>query len=820
MCSMYRLDRFNRSKEYLKYAMPFGKFIYPPVSQETLKKDYGGSWENAPAIVMNKDGVLLCTWSYRGPDLDSEIKERLAMITVQLNNLFSSLNTGWVLYFEAQRLPALSYATDTYFPDKVTQTMDDERKAIFLDSNHFESAYYATACWLPPSDQEGRMREFMVEGHKHNVVSANDNVAYFWEHVNKIISSFYSLNIPSHFLTRNETLTYLHSTVSDHPCKLTAPKHPLLLDSYLFDTPLYGGLEPKLGKKHLRVIVPIVYSADTCFGLFDRINRLNFGYRWVTRFFCMSKPDSISTLEKIKRGWKGKIKSIISTIKAILLDREDDGNTNENAVRKFDEVKDAITAVEGDYTNYGHYSTAILVMDEDVEIVEKKAKAVRQEFVNLGMDAKIEDLNAVDAWLGCIPGNVGRFIRRPIISTGNLVHMMPISNVWAGPERNEHLKGPVLLYTQTDGNTPFRLCLHIGSIGHALLVGPTGAGKSVHLNMLAASFRKYKDARVIIFDKGASSRVLTEGVGGRFYDLGREKMELSFQPLARIDDEHERQWALEWLLDYVRQENVTVTPNIKKDVWDALQVLSDMPKSARSITGLIDYVQNQELKNTFEPLSIKGSYGYIFDSIEDNLEFSSWQVFEMEKLMQTPEIVAPVLMYIFHRIEASLDGSPTLISLDEGWVFLNNAIFAEKLRDWFKTLRKANASVVLATQSLADITTSAIFPTILESCQSRIFLANPDALEEGIKKTYTAFGLNQRQIEIIASAIPKKDYYYDSPLGSRIYDLALTLCPYTMAYVGATDKIDSKYCQKVVEEFGKEHFNEHWLAYKNIEIST
>jgi len=145
-------------------------------------------------------------------------------------------------------------------------------------------------------------------------------------------------------------------------------------------------------------------------------------------------------------------------------------------------------------------------------------------------------------------------------------------------------------------------------------------------------------------------------------------------------------------------------------------------------------------------------------------------------------------------------------------------MFAEKIRSWLKTLRKSKASVIFATQSLADITNSPIFSTVLESCQSRIFLPNADALEESIRKTYQSFGLNQRQIQIIASAVPHQQYYYTSPSGSRIYDLALESCPVTLAYTAATDTVDSKYCQELIEEFGQENFNEHWLQYKQVEL--
>lgn len=800
---MFRLNRYNRQKEYLKYTMPFARVI---------------SYDSK-SIVLNKDGSIQTSFKYRGPDLDSAIMEQLAIMTQQLNQIFSALNTGWIMYFEAQRSASVSYADDVYFPDVVTRAIDEERRAFFSNGKHFESNYYATIYYMPPSDNEGRMKEFVVEGRKHKEITAEDNIDVFCKQTDKIFGIFQSLRIPVEYLTNDETLTYLHSCVSDNMKYIKMPQKDLLVDQFLYDTPLYGGLEPRIGKSHVRVIVPLKYPSATIFGLFNRLNQLDFSYRWITRFYCLSKRDAISALGTIKSGWNGKIRSLRSMAKELILGQESDNNINENAQMKFDEVKDAINATEQDITNYGYYSTSVIVMDKDPDVADTKAKVVEQTFVNLGLNAKIESLNSVDAFFGCIPGNVGHNVRRPMISCGNLVHMMPISDIWAGPSRNEHLSGPPLIYTQTTGNTPFRLSLHVKDVGHTFLVGPTGAGKSVHLNMIAAQFRKYKNSKVFIFDKGSSSIALTFGVGGNFFDLGNEDGSMSFQPLADVNIDKEKQWALEWLCDYARSENYKITPESKKFILDALNVLASYPTKLRTMTTFVSSVQDKDLRTVFTSLTNSGTYGKIFDSNKDSLTFSSWQTFEMEKLMQNKAIVGPTLMYIFHKIENMLrdntDNGPTYIDLDEAWVFLDNEQFSKKIREWLKVLRKMNASVVFATQSVSDIVSSPIFATVLESCPSQIFLPNDKAIEKDLKEKYAAFGLNQRQIEIIANAIPKKQYYYVSPLGCRLYDLALEYCPFTLSYVGVSSA-DVKKCHQIIKEFGQEHFNDEWLKYKNI----
>ena len=461
------------------------------------------------------------------------------------------------------------------------------------------------------------------------------------------------------------------------------------------------------------------------------------------------------------------------------------------------------------------------MLDEDREAVEEKAKIVRQLFIEHGMKAKIEDFNAVDTWMGCVPGLIGHNIRRPLISTGNLVHMMPLTAAWAGEEWNQHLDGPPLLYAQTDGSSSYRLNLHIGEIGHSLMIGPTGAGKSVHLNCIEAAFRKYQNARVIIFDKGASSKVLTLGVGGKFYDIGKAG-EMAFQPLAGIDREDERQWAQEWLADYLREEGIEVTPEYKSILRDSLATVAGMEQRFRTMTTFISFLQSAKLKEAFYPMALadgsgnKGEYGEIFDSDVDRLSIGAWQSFEMETLMNSKRIVGTTLMYIFHRIEnvvkdvRASEAGPTLIVLDECWVFFENPMFADKIKEWLKTLRKYNTAVLFATQSLDDIAKSPILDTVLSSCLSRIFLPDKLATTESRRELYRAFGLNRQQIQLLAHAQPQREYYYDSPMGSRLYHLALDLCPFTLAYVSVNKGALAK-CQRILDRYGAETFNDHWM---------
>ena len=808
---MYQMNLFRKKQHRLSDQMPFGRMTAIEVAGERV------------AVVINKDGSLMATWQFRGPDLDSSVEEELAVITNRLQGAMASLKTNYVLWFESQRTPSLGYETTSHFPDPVTRGMDAERAQLYASGRYYESHFYATLQYLPPKDRQEKMKELLVEGREKKLTKAEDVLEAFGEQIYKLFVMFQNLRMEAHFLEENAMLTYLHSTVSGRPRPLKYPGSRFLFDKYLYDTPLYGGLEPQLGHQHMRVIAPISYARDTVFGGFDALSRLDFPYRWMTRVYCMSKNDVLSELDMERRQWKGKLQSLSSTLAdaAIREGAQNTENLNEVAVDRVAEVRDAIHAVEADHISFVYYSTAVIVLDEDREAVEEKAKIVRQLFIEHGMKAKIEDFNAVDTWMGCVPGLIGHNIRRPLISTGNLVHMMPLTAAWAGEEWNHHLDGPPLLYAQTDGSSSYRLNLHIGEIGHSLMIGPTGAGKSVHLNCIEAAFRKYQNARVIIFDKGASSKVLTLGVGGKFYDIGKAG-EMAFQPLAGIDREDERQWAQEWLADYLREEGIEVTPEYKSILRDSLATVAGMEQRFRTMTTFISFLQSAKLKEAFYPMALadgsgnKGEYGEIFDSDVDRLSIGAWQSFEMETLMNSKRIVGTTLMYIFHRIEnvvkdvRASEAGPTLIVLDECWVFFENPMFADKIKEWLKTLRKYNTAVLFATQSLDDIAKSPILDTVLSSCLSRIFLPDKLATTESRRELYRAFGLNRQQIQLLAHAQPQREYYYDSPMGSRLYHLALDLCPFTLAYVSVNKGALAK-CQRILDRYGAETFNDHWM---------
>lgn len=489
-------------------------------------------------------------------------------------------------------------------------------------------------------------------------------------------------------------------------------------------------------------------------------------------------------------------------------------------MNKSQDVDDALQELGGDHCSFGDFTLTVTVWDEDEEVATDKARAVQQVIDGVGLVSEIEDFNAVQAWLGSLPGHAYADVRRPLLSSLNVCDLVPLSAVWSGPSRCDHLNGPPLLVTRTKGSTPFRLTLHQGDVGHTIVAGPTGAGKSTLLNLLACQWLRYPGARVYIFDKGASCRAMTLAMGGDFYDLGGEGDAICFQPLAGIDDPSELAWAQEWALDLLQREKAAVTPATKQELWSALENLASMPRPLRTLSTLLGLVQDAAVREALRSYTLDGPHGRLLDANHDTLSYvggdgaARWQAFEMEHLMQGRSALLAVLTYLFRRLERRFDGSPTLMILDEAWLYLTESLFAAKIREWLKVLRKKNVAVIFATQSLSDISDSAIAPAIVENCPTRIFLPNGNALEERTRKVYESFGLNERQLQILQQAVPKRDYYYQSREGNRLFELGLG--ELALAFCAAGSPQDHAIINGMLREYGPKRFAVEYLRERGL----
>ncbi len=757
--------------------------------------------------IINKNGSLMKVFKFIGDDLNSVLEEDLVSIRGQLNEILKRLGEGFVLHIEAKREVAKSYPENT-FQEDLLQEMDDHRKEQFLEGRYFESSYYISISYFPPKVKKKKLEEAFLEIERSSL-SLETELNFFDETISKLHIALKDIFKEVKLLNEEDVLTYLHSCISNknHPVKSMGDK--VSLDTYISDTDITPGLITKVRDEYLGVVSLLSYPTTSYSGMFDALNDLGFEYRWVNRFIYIDNEEAEKIAARYRKTYFGDRKGYFNR----WLESKTNEQISEDSREKLDRTEECdyfIYDIQSDHLKGGYHTFTIILRDKDKSRLETSIHHVESLINKKGYVAVKESFNSLEALLGTMPGDIEHNVRKPILTTMNLIDHAPISSNWNGDKANLHFNAAPLIVCEGGESTEFNLNLHQGDVGHTMILGKTGSGKSVLLNTLAYSFKKYPESQVLIFDKGGSSRVLTAGVNGMFHELGKE--DIKFQPLKNIHKDSELEWAFEWFIDIFEMEGLKITSVHKKSLQAALKALSHLEIEERTLTGLRLQVQDKELRDILERYtnSEDGVYGKYFDNSQDTFSaVNTWQVFEMEALFNS-KVLVPMLGYLFHRLELDFfNGNPTFLILDECWLMLDNPKFANKMKEWLKTLRKKNVSVIFATQAISDITNSSIKDVLVESCLTKIFL--PGGKIE-YPELYKELGLNFREIEILEKGVMKRDYYYKCEKGGKLFKLNLSTLE--LAYVGASSPQDQKTCMEYLNSEGD--FNEKWKKYKEI----
>jgi len=790
-----------------------------------------------PGLYVNKDGSLMAAYKYQASDIFSATELERNVIAKRINSVFSKFGNGWTIHIDAIRQPIKEYPKkrECFFPDRITEMIDDSRREFFLaQDNLFETVNIITLTYLPPFESKQKMTDLMFDdetGFQNS--SKTDKLIKEFENKLDEFESFVSNALikierlmPRRWYDEynqvhynDEFLRFVNFALvgRNHPIEL--PAISMYLDRYIGGYDFWSGVVPKIDNKYIGIVAIDGYPQQSYPNILDKLSTLPLEYRWNTRFIFLDNYEAIKRLDRLRSKWKQKERGIFAQIF-----NPYSTNVDEHAVAMVQEVDVAKSEVNSGLLVYGYYTSNIVIMNEDRETLDYYLKEVARIIEAEGFNARIETINAVEAWLGTLPGHSVQNVRGSLVNSFNLSHLIPLSSVWIGDKYNPSNKfppkSPPLLYATTSGSTPFRLNLHVRDLGHTLIFGPTGAGKSTLLAFIAAQFRRYAGARIYAFDKGMSMFPIVKAVGGDHYDIAGDGDSLSFAPLSNLKTKSEQAWAESWIASMIEMQKVELKPHQKEMIHEAMNLHID--QGSKSLTEFISNLQDEDMRSALNHYSISGSMGYLLDSEEDSLTLSDFMVFEIEELMNLKnEDAVPVLLYLFHKIEKSLDGRPTMLILDEAWLMLGHSVFRDKIREWLKVLRKANCQVILATQSLSDAAQSGILDVLQESCPVKIMLPNPQAFNKGSSEHfgpydfYKQFGLNDREIEIIADAIPKQEYYYISPLGTRLFNLALDNI--ALSFVGASGKDDIKSIKNLIEEYGDEWVN-YWLKKRGVNV--
>ena len=428
-----------------------------------------------------------------------------------------------------------------------------------------------------------------------------------------------------------DLMRHLHECLTGLGDAIGVPGHGAYLDHALADQPFVGGFEPRVGGKHVRVVAVQGYPNATTPGLADPLLRLPFPYRWSVRFVPLSPATAAKVIGKSQLGWFQKrrgagdwAKDMASKQKRQETDLDlafQDGN----ATAMVHDAGAARATNSGGEVRFGFLTCCAVVMADDARTADDRAGAVLKSVRDLGFTGRVEDVNAVEAFLGSLPGHGRPNLRRPVLSTENVVDVLPLTSPWGGPEAVPSglfpEGSPPLLWAQTDGSTPFRLCLHEGDVGHTLVVGATGAGKSVLVGLLVAQWRRYARARTVVFDVGYSHYVSGRAMGAAHYDLagplgGGEAVEM--QPLRDVDRADVRTWAVDWIEALVELQGEALSPSERGRVAHAVTLLAQNLPRGRTLTALLVNLGTERLRALVRPYTLEGAYGHLFDADHDS----------------------------------------------------------------------------------------------------------------------------------------------------------------------------------------------------------
>lgn len=768
----FNLKRYKEKKNYLSNVLPY----------ECALND---------GVILLKHGAVMKCYSFTCPDLGSSSEASINSVAMYFNRAVKLLGSSWAIQFEVQRVMTNDYP-ETEWMNEAGFIVDKCREKNFKRvGEHFVSKFYLTFSKELDIELKDKAQGFFIKKdteEKANLIDTagvRKQIEDFIVMCEKTVGSLKNkLNIKE--MKAAETVTYIHTGLSTKWHDLVLPDRFMFLDKILTDDDIQLSMPLKLGELYMPIVSINDFPLETSPAMFDVLNGANIEYRWSTRFICLSKVDALKEIEKYQKKHHGARKSI----KQLVIEeatKMEMGSENEGALTLEQDAKNAYVECYTDEMGFGYYTSVLACWDEDIEMAYRKARYIETLISSCGFTSKQETYNAFEAWLGMLPGNVYANVRRPLVSTGNLSHVIPLSSIWQGVVKNQHLEeltgsGAPLVTCNTKYATPFFFNLHVKDVGHTFIFGPTGAGKSTLLCLIESQFLRYPNANVIIFDKDRSARGNTIAHGGIYVEPGKD--DIAFQPLRELESTVDLLWASEFIECLLVEQKINVTPQMKDAIRTAVNLMKDIDENSRTLSTFSQYVNyvNSEtgandIKIGISPYVKGGQYGDIFDADSTSMPLSKWIMIEMGSLMKlSSQAVTPALMFLFKYLEKIWmkdNTSPTLMVLDEAWLYLANPVFEKTIENWLLTLRKAHVACVFATQNIASIKKSNIAEIISQQCLTKIYLADNQAMTPAQKEGYEFFGLDESEVAALQNAIMKQDYYYKSPLGNRMFQLDL-----------------------------------------------
>lgn len=780
-------------------------------------------------VVLLKDrfsvggGALLGGFWFRGRDIECSSAEELAGVSQAVNNALKRLDTGWMLHVEAIRMPVHQY-TPGEFLEPIDQLIDEERE----ERAHYyrtEVALFVTFAPSAAQALEKGLGKVLGDASEHELQGLEGRVDQFERKMSELeaaLSSGFDEVARMRSTSENdELLQALNLTLNGSWQPVRSPRNPQYVDCLLARELVGKGDGLWYDELAVEVVGVQDLPAKSAPGFLHALTTLGVDFRWSSRFIVLDYGESRTRLKAFEGKWLQKMVPLSSQLLGT------SGFADRDAQERVDEVQEALADLESQAVRYGHYTTVVVVRGATRAEALAKARLVRTELEKRGFVAVVESTLRVPAFLGSLPGHGTENVRRPMIHSLNYADMVPIGREWEGsrtcPSPQFPPQSPAHFQARTWGGSAFYGNLFRvpnDDVGHAILVGPTGAGKSTLVGLCVSQWMRYEGSQVFVFDQGGSITALTLARrDGAFYRLGLEGgPELC--PLSEIDDAAERAWAESWLEGLCEAQGVALGTDERFRIREALKELTEETAGwsgaerakRRTLTHLVPHLVDSRLQAALAYYT--DGAGALLNGESDALRHARMTTFELEELLELDKkVVVPTLLYLFRQVERRLDGRPTLLVIDEAWRQLSEPVFADRLKAWLKKLRKKNCAVILATQQLSDVAKSPIGDVVFESCPTRFLL--PNELATGSMRALYAdcLGLTDQQIALLAQVERKRWYYYVAGTRSRLF--TLDLGPTQIAFCGANSPEDLATIWKLLDQHG-DRWPDEWLRLRGL----
>jgi type IV secretion system protein TrbE len=557
--------------------------------------------EDEHTIIM-KDGARIRMFGCVGPDLNSASAEELDAHRGHANRALRPLDeefayqVDFIRYASADRPRRL-------FPDPVSSLIDHEGALHYeQEGRHHESRTIMTVTWRPPSTAQHQLgRTFISDG-----APAADRERER-DYLGQRLADLRSAMTPvwdMEPLDIGGMLSYITTCINGQMSRIIPPRGSVPLDAILGNQDFVPGFKPRIGGRHIRVISLAGFPHHSHAELTTFLAELPFPYRFSVRALPLATRASISALGIIRRNWFQKRKGPRALFSETIGSGNGTAFENQHAAAMAEDADEAIAEAESGEVRYCYVTPKVIITADTAGEADAWAQLVFKVGQNAGFDPRIETYNATEAWLGSIPIHGWRDVRKPLAHTQNLADILPLTAVWPGLAVNPcpyyPPETPALIYGATANGTPWRFNLHVSDIGHALLIGAIGMGKSVALLNIAVNFRFVPNSQIFFFDKGRSAFVLTRALGGEYLDLGEE--EIPLQPLAHIDDPADRMQTQDLLESWMGLHGVKLLPTQSKALHHGMRLLAEAPIEQRTVTNLIMQVQDTTVRDGLSPI--------------------------------------------------------------------------------------------------------------------------------------------------------------------------------------------------------------------------